>query len=106
LMLEDRLDLAPQLVLRQRYKYISFLYVPLLPRSAIVPYLRLLSGIFRKSALNCLETHAVSSVRVAQIARNENVRRPSLLDQREGFGDVLRTDWILPRFSGLVKRKI
>ena len=43
LMLEDREDLAAQLVLRERNEYVGFTNIPLLPRAAIVPHLGLLA---------------------------------------------------------------
>ena len=84
LVLEDRADLEPQLLLRHRHQEVGLGHRPLLPRAAVEPDLRRLAAVALERALDRLLAHAVRAVRVGEVAGDQDDLGPQLLEQRRG----------------------
>src|SRR5687768_14056927 len=104
-MLEDRLDLEPEFLLRKWYQPRRFMDGPLLPGSAIQPDFGLLLHMLER-AVDCFLAHPVRPMRIGQVAGDENLARPHLLQQLTDDLDVRRTDGILPDLARLIERQV
>src|SRR5690606_12497876 len=69
LVLEDRHDLLPQLLLGHGLQHVRLRHRPLLPRAAVVPDLRRRAGVALERPLDRFLAHAVRPVRVREVAR-------------------------------------
>src|SRR4030095_16992654 len=76
LMLEDRADLEPELLLGHRHQEVRLGDRPLLPGAAVEPLLGRPPVVARERARYCLVAHAVRAVRIGEIAGDEEEVRP------------------------------
>ena len=107
LVLEDRLDLEPQLLLATAAP-------ARWPRSPATPARRRdrarppggVPGISRERPVDRLLAHAVGAVRIGEVAGDEDQVGADLLEQRAHDGHVGGADRVLPHLAGLVERQV
>ena len=107
LVLEDRLDLEPQLFLRQRHEPRGFVDRPLLPRAAIEPDFRACGNDSSASARSIASLH----MRCVPCGSDRSPATKimsglNLLEQRAHDLHVRRPDRILVHLAGLVERQV
>src|SRR6185437_8058799 len=111
LVLENRLDLESQLLLRQRHEPRGFGKRPLLPGAAIEPDFRrrntardgTLSG---ERTIDRLLAHPVRAVRIREIAGNEDQVGLELIEQRADDADVGGAHRILAYLPGSIEWQV
>src|SRR5882672_8292562 len=107
LVLEDRADLPPQLLLGEGDEDVGVRDRPFLPRAAVIPDVgRRLSLVSLERALHRFVAHAVGSVRIGEIGGDEHDVRPHFLEELLDDLDVTGGDGILPDLAGLVEGKV
>src|SRR6188508_3639010 len=104
-MLENRLDLEAQLVLRQRHEPRGLGDGPFLPCAAIQPDLRTLVEP-NERAVDRLFAHPMRSVRIGEISSDEDQVWPPLIEELPDDAHVFVADRVLAYATRAVKRKI
>ena len=108
-MLEDRLDLEPELLLRERDQPGGLGHGPFLPGTAVQPHLgppAARRDEIAERALDRLLAHPVGTVWIGQVAGDEDEVGRHLFEQRPHDGDVRGADRRLLDRPGLVERQV
>src|SRR5687767_6686658 len=105
LVLEDRLDLELQLILRQRHEPGRFGDRPLLPRATVQPDLRTRRETGQR-AIDRFLAHAMRAVRIRQIAGHEDQVGTTLVQQLPDDSNVVVADRVFADLAGAVERQV
>ena len=101
LVLEDRLDLEPELLLRERHQPGGLGDRPLLPRAAVQPYLGPPAArrhVLGERPIDGLLAHPVGTVRIGEVAGDEHQMRVDLRRSSATIAHVRRPDRALRTF--------
>src|SRR5207249_3182056 len=106
LMLEDRADLEPQLLLRERDQQVGFGHRPFLPRATVIPDLGRFAPVALERPVDRFLAHAMGAVGIGEVARHQDDLGPLLLEQLQDDLHVTLPDRILAHLAGLVEGQI